>query len=135
MAGLYRLTLSPNVVIRNADETLVFLSDAENANAVSYSGWLAAGGVPDPFVSLPVQQSVLSQDIMGQFTAEDATKIQAAIAGNVQFWLLWSAMQAQKDPMIVTNDRFLQGWSALVTVLGSTRMAAIAAALGITIAS
>jgi hypothetical protein len=70
---------------------------------------------------------------MAQFTAADAAAIQAAIAGNVQFWLLWSAMQAQKDPMVVTNARFLAGWSALITVLGAPRMTAIATALGVTI--
>src|SRR5258708_1137554 len=51
--------------------------------------------------------TVLSQDLMTQFTAADAAAIQAAIAGNVQFWLLWASMQAQKDPMQVTNARFL----------------------------
>jgi hypothetical protein len=37
----------------------------------------------------------------------DAGKIQAAISGNVQLWLLWSAFQAQRDPMIVTNARLV----------------------------
>lgn len=78
-------------------------------------------------------QSVMSQDLMAQFTAADATAIQAAIGANVQFWLLWSAMQAQRDPMIVTNARFLAGWNALVQVLGQPRMTAIATALGVTI--
>lgn len=81
----------------------------------------------------PIPQSVLSQDLMAQFTADDATKIQAAVSGNVQFWLLWSAMQAQKDPMEVGNARFQAGWNALVQVLGQSRMDAIATALGVTI--
>lgn len=74
-------------------------------------------------------QTVLSQDLMAQFTATDAAAIQAAIAGNVQFWLLWQALTTQKDPMLVTNARFLSGWNALVTVLGQPRMNAIATAL------
>jgi hypothetical protein len=85
------------------------------------------------FLNPSAPQTVLSQDLMAQFTAADAAAIQAAVAGNVQFWLLWSAMQAQKDPMIVTNARFLAGWSALITVLGAPRMTAIATALGVTI--
>jgi hypothetical protein len=47
--------------------------------------------------------------------------------------LLWASLQAQKDPMVVTNARFLAGWSALVQVLGAPRMTAIATALGVTI--
>jgi len=35
--------------------------------------------------------------------------------------------------MIVTNARFLAGWSALVTVLGQARMTAIASALNVTV--
>jgi hypothetical protein len=85
------------------------------------------------FLNPPKPQTVLSQDLMAQFTAADAAAIQTAVAGNVQFWLLWSAMQAQKDPMIVTNARFQAGWSALITVLGAPRMVAIATALGVTI--
>ena|ERR1700694_5548789 len=86
--------------------------------------------VPTP---APAPQTVFSQDLMAQFTVDDAAKIQAAISGNVQFWLLWSAMQAQKDPMIVTNARFKAGWAALVQVLGAPRMTAIATALGVAI--
>lgn len=133
MAAQYRLTLSANVVIRNADETLVFLSDTENADTAAYLTWLAGGGVPDPFIPLPAEQSVLSQDLMAQFTAADAAAIQAAVASNVQFWLLWSAMQAQKDPMVITNSRFLAGWAALKQVLGAPRLVEIAAALGVSI--
>ncbi len=86
------------------------------------------------FLNPPKPQTVLPQDLMAQFTAADAAAIQTAIAGNVQFWLLWQAMAAQKDPMVVTNARFLAGWSALITVLGASRMTAIATALGVTVA-
>jgi hypothetical protein len=85
------------------------------------------------FLNPPVPQTVLSQDLMAQFTAADAAAIQVAISSNAQFWLLWSAMQAQKDPMVVTNARFVAGWNALIQVLGQPRMTAIAAALGVTI--
>jgi hypothetical protein len=79
------------------------------------------------------QATVLPQDLMAQLTADDVIKIQTAISGDVQFWLLWSAMLAQKDPMSVVSARFRQGWAALVQVLGQPRMTAISAALGITI--
>lgn len=85
------------------------------------------------FLNPPTPQTVLSQDLMAQFTAADATLIQTAIASDAQFWLLWSAMQAQKDPMVITNARFLAGWAALVQVLGQPRMTAIATALNITV--
>lgn len=77
--------------------------------------------------------SILSQELMAQFTPADAVKIQAAIAANASLWLLWSSLQAQSDPMLVTSDRFKQGWTALTNVLGAARMNAIAAALGVTI--
>lgn len=85
------------------------------------------------FLHPPKPQMVLSQDLMAQFTADDAAKIQAAIAGNVQFWLLWQSLTTQKDPMIVSNQRFLSGWNALVQVLGPPRMDGFATALGVTI--
>jgi hypothetical protein len=85
------------------------------------------------FLNPPVTpQTVVPQDLMAQFTADDAAAIQTAIGSNAQFWLLWQAMTAQKDPMVVTNARFLAGWNALVQVLGQARMGAIAAALNIT---
>lgn len=98
-----------------------------------YASEQLADNDPAVITFLNPPQSILSQDLMAQFTAADATAIQVAVAANVQFWLLWSAMQAQKDPMIVTNARFLTGWNALVQVLGQPRMTAIAAALGVTI--
>jgi hypothetical protein len=82
---------------------------------------------------LAARQQVLPQDLMAQFSADDAAKIQAAIAGSIPLWLLWSAMIAQRDPMLTGNTRFKAGWSALVTVLGQDRMNAIAASLGVTV--
>jgi hypothetical protein len=96
--------------------------------------WMTEAQKPEPEPETPTAPpSVLPQDMIAQFTAADATKIRAAVEANAQFWLLWSAMTAQRDPMVVTNARFLAGWSALVQVLGADRMAAIAAALGVTV--
>lgn len=128
----YQLTAT-DVVTRTSDSAGI-PNDLANRDRAIYEAWLAAGGVPDPYeppAALP--QSILPQDLMAQFTADDAAKIQVAIAANPTFWLLWSAMQAQRDPMFVTNDRFLQGWSSLITVLGQARMDAIANALGVTV--
>lgn len=85
------------------------------------------------FLNPPKPQLVLPQDLIAQFTVDDATKIQTAVAANISFWLLWQAMTAQRDPMSVSNDRFRQGWTALTSVLGADRMTAIATALQITI--
>jgi hypothetical protein len=80
-----------------------------------------------------ISASILSQDLMAQLTVADYSAIKTAIAANDSFGLLWSTMQAQKDPMIVTNARFVSGWAALVQVLGQPRMTAISTALGVTI--
>jgi hypothetical protein len=127
MPAKYRLALTDRAVFRTSDEAVIHLPDEE------YSSWLKAGGVSDPFVPLPPPPAeILSQDLIAQFTADDAAKIKSAVDSSAQFWLLWSAMQAQNEPMVVTNARFLQGWAALVQVLGAPRMTAIAAALGVT---
>lgn len=128
------------------DETRIYSSSKLAmlpATDSAYVSWLTSGAIPTRIDSMDslngvltaasVLPNILPQDLMAQFTADDATKIQAAIAGNVQFWLLWQSMTAQKDPMIVTNARFLAGWNGLITVLGADRMAAIAAALNVTI--
>jgi hypothetical protein len=52
---------------------------------------------------VPAPQSVLSQDLIAQSTDDDAAKIQVAVAGNAQLWLIWSAMLAQRDPMVASN--------------------------------
>jgi hypothetical protein len=85
------------------------------------------------FLNSVVPQTVASQDLIAQFTVADYSAITTAITANPSFGLLWSALQAQGGPMIVTNARFLAGWSALVTVLGQARMTAIASALNVTV--
>ena len=84
-------------------------------------------------IAPPVIQTVLSQDVMAQFTLADYTAIKTAIAGDDQFGLFWAQLQVQKDPMHIINVRFLAGWAALVQVLGQPRMTQIATALNITI--
>jgi hypothetical protein len=127
----YQLT-SMSHVIRNSDGADI-PDEPENRDFKAYQAWLAAGGVPDPYVPTAVAQSVLSQDLMAQFTVAYFTAIKTAVATNDAFGLLWASMQAQRDPMVVSNSRFQTGWAALVTVLGAPRMVAIAAALGVTV--
>src|ERR1700682_6320840 len=85
-----------------------------------------AGGVftspPQPVIPPQPITSVLSQDLMAQFTVGDYTAIVAAVAATPAFGLLWVSLQAQKDPMIIANARFKAGWAALVQVLGQPRM-------------
>ena len=127
----YRLT-STSHVMRNSDGADI-PDEPENRDFKVYQAWLAAGGVPDPYVPPVVPQSVLSQDLMAQFTVAEFTAIKAAVATNDAFGLLWASLQAQRDPMMVSNARFQAGWAALVTVLGAPRMMVIAAVLGITV--
>ena len=69
--------------------------------------------------------TVLPQDLIKQLTVDDMTKIQAAISSDATKALLWYAMVAQRDPMVVGNERFKTGWAALLAVLGRDRLAAI----------
>lgn len=125
----YALTEFPDVIERTADGYR-FPMLPNDSEFIAYEAWVTAGGVPD---AGPPKTSLLSQDLIAQFTASDLTTIKTTIDASIQFWGLWSALQAQKDPMIVTNDRFLKGWRALVSVLGQPRMDEIATALGITV--
>jgi|ERR1700730_1045197 len=128
----YALTPYVEVIMRTTDMAFI-PNDPANSDCADYLTWKAAGGVPDPYVAPVPPQGILSQDLMAQFTVADYSAIKTAIAANDQFGLLWSQMQAQKDPMLVTNARFLAGWNALVQVLGQPRMTAIATTLGVTI--
>lgn len=112
-------------IVRTSDG-VSFLARPHVPEYQEFCAWMVAGGVPDP---APVTR-ILSQDLMAQFTAEDAAKIQTVVASNPQFWLLWSALQAQSEPMATTSQRFVAGWSTLVTVLGQVRMNQIAVSLG-----
>lgn len=128
----FRMT-DMDTIVRVSDGATI-PNDPANRDRAEFDAWIAAGGVPEPYiVPAPEPAAFLSQDLMAQFTADDAAKIKAAVETNPQFWLLWSAMQAQKDPMQISNARFLAGWSALVFVLGASRMSAIAGALGVSI--
>ena len=48
-----------------------------------------------------------------------------------EVWILWQALMAQCEPMVVTNARFLLGWNWLRQLLGAVRMNEIAATLGV----
>src|ERR1035437_4538669 len=98
----YQLTAT-DTIIRTSDSASI-PSDPDNRDRAAYEVWLAAGGVPDPSVapSAPSAQ-VLSQDLMAQLTVADYTTIKAALATSDAMALMLAQMQAQRDPMIVTN--------------------------------
>lgn len=142
----YQLT-STDMVVRTADGVAI-PNDPRNRDRAEFEVWLSSGGVPYPFVAPPVVQTVLSQDLIAQFTATDVAMIRIAIDNeaaqaksavaasqvpSAPLNQLWAALQTQKDPMHPSNARFRAGWSALVGVLGQARMDAIAAALGVTV--
>ena len=108
---------------------------AETSGPMAIGGTYISGVYTAPAsASVPAfPQTVASQDLIAQFTVADYSAITTPITANPSFGLLWSALQAQGGPMIVTNARFLAGWSALVTVLGQARMTAIASALNVTV--
>lgn len=77
--------------------------------------------------------TILPQDLMAQFTTTDATAIRTALNGaTTNAWLTWHLFLSHKGVFVVTDVKFLQIWNALVTLLGQTRMNAIATALGAT---
>ena len=128
----YQLTSSTSI-LRTADNACI-PADPANRDYADYLSWAAAGNTADPYVAPPPPPAqFLPQDLMAQFAPADMVKITAAINADAtgQVQLLWFAMVAQRDPMVVTNPRVLAGWSALVTVLGQDRMNAIATALAV----
>jgi hypothetical protein len=128
----YQLTATEDFVIRTRDGGWI-PDEPANRDWQEYQAWLSnPGNTPDPCSALsPSPVTVLPQDLMAQLTTDDAAKIQPAIASSAPDWLLWQAMTAQRDPMVVSNARFRQGWQALAAILGADRMNAIAAALKI----
>lgn len=132
MTADYQLTAS-DIVVRTADGAFI-PNDPANADRQIYDVWIADGNVPDPFVppaSPPA--TITSQDLMAQFTPADIAAITGAISASAQLALLWYSLLAQRDPMVVTNERFQTGWGALTQVLGADRMNEIATALNVTV--
>jgi hypothetical protein len=80
----YQLTGS-DVVVRTIDGAAI-PDDPGNRDRAAYEAWLAVGNVPDPYVTpAPPTAELLSQDLMAQFTADDAAKIQAAVRAMLSF--------------------------------------------------
>lgn len=127
----YQLT-NGDSVIRTSDNATI-PGDPDNRDRAQYDVWLAAGGVPDPYVAPAIEPSFLARELLAELTASDFSAIQTAIASSSALGLLWAALLAQGDaPMVFTNVRVQAGWQALSAALGDERMAEIAAALHIT---
>jgi hypothetical protein len=66
----YRLTADDSMVIRNSDRASI-PNDPANRDRVEYLAWLAAGGVPDPYIApKPENFSMLSDFDFGPTIAE-----------------------------------------------------------------
>lgn len=127
----YRLSVG-GFVIRTADNANI-PEDPLNVDRIEYEVWLAAGGVPDPYVAPPAPApSFLARQFFALLTADDYSAITAATAANAALGLLWASLQAQGEaPILTTSARFLAGWAGLKQALGANRASAIATALGI----
>src|SRR4051794_15956252 len=129
--ALYQLTPYASVT-RTADGASI-PNDPKNRDRADYEAWLAAGGVPDPYVApAPPPPSFLARDFFALLTPEDYTAIQAAAAKSPALGLLWASLPAQGEaPVRSDAARFLAGWVGLKQALGAERAASIAGALGI----
>lgn len=116
--------INEKTVSRNSDGAIV-INEPTNADWPEYIAWLAQGNAADQ------RKTILSQELMAQFTVEDYGHIKNAIAGNDAFGLLWVSLQTQKDAMNVQSTRFRAGWNALIEALGGPRMQEIGVALGV----
>jgi len=91
----YRLLAGSDAVVRVADGAFI-PDDPRNRDRAEYEVWLAAGGVPDPFVTSPAPApSFIARDLFAVLTVDDFTAVKAAIAGNDALGLLWASLQAQ----------------------------------------
>ena len=77
MAG-YQLTATDSSVIRTADQASI-PNDLANRDWVAYQDWLAAGGVPDPYVKPPKITVENTSDFIARFTNQEYAKL-----GNVR---------------------------------------------------
>jgi hypothetical protein len=76
MMAEYQLTATDAVVIRTADQANI-PNDSANRDWVEYQDWLAAGGVPDPYVPPPLSLPVPDANeriTAGALAAAQATK-------------------------------------------------------------
>ena len=74
----YQLTATNAVVIRTADGASI-PNDPANRDWQEYQKWLAAGGVPDPYVKPPKVSISNNSDFIARFTNQEYAKL-----GNVR---------------------------------------------------
>jgi hypothetical protein len=77
----YQLTAT-DVVIRAADQASI-PNDPANRDRATYSDWLAAGGVPDPYVAPPpVPASITDRQFFQQLAVQGIITQADALAAN-----------------------------------------------------
>jgi len=94
----YQLTADPDVVIRTADNASI-PNDPDNRDWQEYQAWLAAGGVPDPYVPPPPpEQYVQAMQWFAQLS-------RAGVYGD------WDAWVTSQDEETMLMARFANGFA------------------------
>jgi hypothetical protein len=78
----YQLTAT-DVVIRTADGATI-PSDPANRDWIEYQDWLAAGGVPDPYVPPPKITVENTSDFIARFTNQEYAKLGNVLVTDAQ---------------------------------------------------
>lgn len=98
MSAEYQLTATNAIVIRNADKANI-PNDPRNPDWQAYQAWLTAGGVPDPYVPPPTEQTVPTVVI---WTDEYSSGVTAAAARRAKRSASGPAPAPQAAPAKIT---------------------------------
>lgn len=67
---MYRLTSTPNVVVRIADGAVITVGELATEDSAAYQAWLAGGGVPEPVLqpTLPQRRDAVWERVKAERT-------------------------------------------------------------------